>query len=83
MTASVPSAIDHSSRDNPPEAVSPETVVTTLAHPDVRRRVRDALTTPQPTGAALCREVLAAVATAAAVRAGHPARLDDHAEAVR
>jgi uncharacterized protein len=65
------------------EAASPQTVVTILADPDVRRRVRDALATAQPAGAAACREVLAAVATAAAVRAGHPGRLDDPVAAVR
>lgn len=58
------------------EAKSPETVVSTFALPDVRRRVRDALTQAQPTGALACRDVLAEVATEAAMSAGRPASLD-------
>jgi uncharacterized protein len=58
------------------DAVSPETVASTLAYPYVRRRVRDALASAQPAGAMACRGVLAATAIAAAVRAGHPGSLD-------
>jgi uncharacterized protein len=58
------------------EAASPETVVSTLAYPYVRLRVREALAAAQPDGAAACRDVLAAAAMAAAIRAGHPGSLD-------
>jgi uncharacterized protein len=58
------------------EAAAPETVVSTLAYPYVRRRVRHALAAAQPAGATACRSVLAVVAIAAAVRAGHPGSLD-------
>ena len=56
------------------EAASPETVVSTLGYPYVRLRVRDALAAAQPDGATACRDVLAAVAMAAAIRAGASAR---------
>lgn len=58
------------------EAASPETVVSTLAHPYVRLRVREALAAAQPDGAVACRDVLAAAAMAAAIRAGYPGSLD-------
>jgi uncharacterized protein len=57
------------------EAASPDMVISTLSHPYVRRRVRDALAVPRPAVTTVCHGLLASVAVATAVEAGHPATL--------
>jgi uncharacterized protein len=58
------------------EASRPELVVSTLSHPYVRRRIRDALAVARPEAAAVCRDLLVSVAITAAVDAGHPATFE-------